>query len=120
MGFIQYEDIFCKNYDLESYVNKMSIMAPKFIVLPFQGIHNAYTSSVSELSSGKVWVPVSKLFFYFLHIIRYFHLHYTVLCLTNVNVNAQLTNSYGFCYVTAVALTQKDYPNISGLYISRK
>ena len=36
------------------------------------------------------------------HIIRYFHLHYAILCLTNVNVNAPLTNFYGFCKVTIV------------------
>ena len=40
---------------------------------------------------------------YFPHIILCFHLHYGVLCLTNVNVNAPLTQLYGFCKVTSEA-----------------
>ena len=60
-----------------------------------------------EWPSDKVSVTVSKLSIYFPHIIRCFHLHYAMLCLTNVNVDAPLTQVCGFCNVTYVG---KSFP----------
>ena len=46
LSFIEYKNIFCKNYDFRtSDVNKTSIMTSKFIILHFKGIHNAYAFS---------------------------------------------------------------------------
>ena len=53
-----------------------------------------------EWSYDKVSVTVSKLSVYFPLKIRCFQLHDVVLCLSNVNVNAPLTQFYGFCKVT--------------------
>ena len=53
-----------------------------------------------EWSSDKFSATVSTLSVYFPHITRSFHLHSTVLCLTNVNLNDPLTRFYGFCKVT--------------------
>ena len=42
----QYKDIFCKNYDVKILdANKTSIMASKFNILNFKGIHSVYAFS---------------------------------------------------------------------------
>ena len=63
-----------------------------------------------------VSITVSKLSIDIPLIIRRFHLHHAVLCLTNVNINDPLTHFYGFC---KVIITVKAWPVISGFDLSR-
>ena len=62
-------------------------------------------------------VSVTKKSVYFPQIIRCFHLHFAVLGLTNVIVNAQLAHIYGFFKIT---VADKACPIISIFGISRK
>ena len=48
--------------------------------------------------------------------IRYFHLHYAVVYLANVNVKAPLAHFYGSCKVT---IAEKAFPVIFRFDISR-